>query len=376
MNITLSGKRLLGAIKAAAGIASTNDDRQILRNVLIAADATGVQITATDTIVSLWLNLPVDDTIIVKKPGRVAVNAQQLLRVLGTIANRNITLSCTPRTCSVTAEGSRFRLCVEDASEFPRIPRFSSRKPFITIPGDLVSKMMSRAAFCAHDEESFQLMHGLLVVAEEKELRMVATNGQRLAIVTSLFDVQNKPEEPFEGALVVPACHAEIVKRIVDKATETMDVQFMASFLNFRTNLGEVSLRALAGNFPPYGMGIPNDLRRLTLDRRDFVEILKQATALKSPTTNFVSLTFDKNKMIFHSIAEGAGESEIEYEFAWDEEPLKLTINPDFMLQTLSAIRGDDVDLEIGTVMTPTILREHDTGVGLKSFCVFAVVRQ
>jgi DNA polymerase-3 subunit beta len=147
--------------------------------------------------------------------------------------------------------------------------------------------------------------------------------------------------------------------------------------MNFRTDQGEVTLRALAGNFPPYGRGIPEDLRKLPLDRRDFIEILKQATALKSPTTNFVSLTFNKDTMVFHSIAEGAGESEIEYDYEWgQDDSLQITINPDFMLQTLSTIRGDDVDLEIGNEMTPTILREYDTEDGLQSFCVYAVVRQ
>lgn len=376
MRVTIPGKRLRAAVKAAVSVSKPNDDRQILRNILIETTDKGLEITATDTIVGLWLNLLTDDTITIKKTGRVAVNAQQLLRVLDTVANRTVTLSCTPRTCTVTADGSRFRLVVEDANEFPRIARFSSRKPYITVPSDLIHKMMARTAFCAHEEESFQLMHGLLVVAKDKELRMVATNGQRLAIATAPFEEQSKPEVPFEHDLVVPAELAASVKKIVGTDVKTIDVQFMASFLNFRTDHGEVSLRALAGNFPPYGMGIPSDLKTLTLDRRDFIEILKQATALKSPTTNFVSLGFDKNTMTFHSVAEGAGESEIEYEFPWDEEPLELTINPDFMLETLTNVRGEDVTFEIGTVMTPTILRERDSGEGLKSFCVYAVVRQ
>jgi len=376
VRVTIPGKQIRSAIKAATGVSKDNEDRQILRNVLIEATDEGLEITATDTIVGLWLKLPVDDTLVVKKKGRMAVNTAQLLRVLDTIANRTVTLSCTPRTCTVTAEGSRFRLNIEDANDFPKIARFSSRKPFITVPGDLIHKMMSRTAFCAHDEESFQLMHGLLVVAKEKELRMVATNGQRLAIVTAPFETQSHPDDPFEGDLVVQAELAQAVKKIVDNDVKTIDVQFMASFLNFRTERGEVSLRALAGNFPPYGMGIPSDLQKLKLDRRDFVEILKQATALKGPTTSFVSLTFDADKMTFHSVAEGAGESEIEYDFEWKDDPLQLTINPDFMLQTLASIRGDDVDLEVGSVMTPTILREQELSEGIKSFCVFAVVRQ
>ena len=376
MKIIIPGKSLRDAVKAATGVAPSNDDRQILRNVLIVATDTGVEVTATDTVVSLWLKLPCDTRTTVKKVGRLAVDAAQLLRVLDTIANGEVTLSCTPRTCSITTKGSRFRLNIEDANDFPRIPRFSTRKPYITVQSDLIPRMMSRTAFCAHDEESFQLMHGLLITAEEQDLRMVATNGQRLAITTAKFSSQSDPTTPIAGELVVPAALAQTVKRIVSADAKTMDVQFMGGFLNFRTPLGEVSLRALSGSFPPYGMGIPSDLEVIKMDRRDLIEILKQATALKSVASSFVSLTLDNNKMVFRSVAEGAGESEIEYEFPWTDSRLELTVNPDFMLQTLTAVRGDDVDLEIGSVMTPTILRERNTEEDLASFCVFAVVRQ
>lgn len=376
MRVKIPGRTLHAAIKAAGAVAKPNDDRQILRNILLVADETGLEITATDTIVSLWLKIPIDDNIKVEKPGRVAVDAQQFQRVLDTVANRNVILVNTDRNFQVRAGRSRFKLCVEDASDFPRIARFSSRKPFITVSSELIPKMIARTAFCAHDESSFQLMHGLLVKAEKNELRMVATNGQRLSITTMPFETQSAPDVPFSEELVVPAEFAELVKKIVGTQTKTIDIQWMASFLNFRTDVGEISLRALAGNFPAYGLGIPSDLRQLKVDRKDFIEILKQATALKSPTTNFVSLTFNRESMIFHSVAEGAGESEIEYEYAWDDDPLRLTVNPDFMLETLTHVRGDDIGLEIGNEMTPTILRECVNDEKIKSFCVYAVVRQ
>lgn len=374
MRVKIPGRILRGVVKDAAAISKPNDDRQILRNLLIVADETGVQIIATDTAASLWIKLPVDDTIKVEKPGRVAVNAEQFQRVLDTIINRDVTLVATPRRCEVRAGKSKFRLCIEDAKDFPKIARFSKRKPFITVSSALIPKMISRTAFCAHDEVSFQLMHGLLVIAKDKELRMVATNGQRLAITTMPFE--QSTQEPFFGELVVPAELTSAVKRIVSTDTESIDIQWMANFLNFRTDIGEVSLRALAGNFPTYGLGIPSDLRELPLDRRDFIEILKQATALKSPTTNFVSLTLNKEHLIFHSQAEGAGDSEIEYAYKYDGEPLMLTVNPEFMLETLTSVRGDEVNLEIGNEMTPTILREQENDVPIRSYCVYAVVRQ
>ena len=73
---------------------------------------------------------------------------------------------------------------------------------------------------------------------------------------------------------------------------------------------------------------------------------------------------------------DGAGDSEVTYDFNWSGAPASLTVNPDFLIQSLAIMRGDDVVLEIGSEMTPTILRESNDADPLESFCVYAVVRQ
>jgi len=376
MKVELPGKLIRDIVKAAVGIVSSSDERQILHNVLMEADDDGFHVTATDTIVGLWRTIGKSDHTVIGKNGRAAVNAQQLLRVLDTIANKTVTISCTGRSCSVTATGARFRLHVEDPTEYPKISRFSLRRPYITARADVLTKMMARTAHCAHDEESIQLMHGLLLFAESGAIHMVATDGQRLAITKAAFESGSPSDHDFADRAIIPAALAPTIKRIMTRDVTTIDIQWMANHVNFRTTDGEVSIRALAGSYPPYGMGIPTNLRQIKIDRRDLIEVLRQTTALKSLTANFVSLTFEADKMVFKSIAEGAGESHVDYDFVWNHEPLTLTINPDFMLKTLTSISGDSALLEIGNEMTPTIIREQNDEDSIESFCVYAVVRQ
>jgi len=421
VKVVIPGRQLRAAVKEAVAIAQPNDDRQILRNLLFAATKNAVEITATDTIVGMWLRIPTDVNVEVKKEGRAVVNAKNMQRLADTLANKDITLSATKRSLNVTTDKARHRLVVEDANDFPKIARFSKRKPYITLPAASVVKMISRTDFCAHDEASFFLMHGLLVTAKKREMRMVATNGQRLGVAFTKFgDREGKlsdqadeeaittcpscesgkepfllkllseeericcedcrpaedSHEEFDQELVIPAYLAGAVKRIVNSEVDTIDVQWMANFLNFRTKLGEVSIRGLSGNYPAYKRGIPSATRPMVLNRRDFIDILKQTVALKSPTTNFVDLDFQPSRMVFSSRVDGQGESVIEHEAEWTHEPIKITINPDFMLETLTSVRGDQVVLEVGDEMTPTILREYESPEDLESFCVYAVVRQ
>lgn len=396
MKIKLPGKLLKSLVKAGCAVAKPSDERQILRNLLLVTTEAGLEVIATDTIVGLWLNVPASETVVVSHPGRVAVNAQNLLRTIETVATRDITITATERAVQINAGGSRFRLCIEDANDFPKIARFSNRKPFVTVKADLFVKMVDRTAFCAHNEPSFQLMHGLLLRTVPSELRMVATNGQRLSVTTLASSPPATPEQTsevppsdvlpsteishnssLEAEVVIPAEVAGIVKKIVGPTTTTVDLQWMAAFFNARTDMGEVSIRALSGSYPMYGRGVPSNLKKLKMDRHDLIEVLKQTTAVKSDTSNFVALAFKKDRIVFSAIAEGAGDTEVEYQYEWgDEEEYEITISPDYMLETLTSFTGEYVIFEVGDPMTPTILREMNDADAPESFCVYAVVRR
>lgn len=388
MKIKLPSKTLRSLAKAGNAVAKPTDDRQILRNLLLVATEQGLEVSATDTIVGLWLNVPAGPSVTIEKTGRAVVNSQNFLRTVETMPDRDVTLVATERGFQMTAGGSKFRLLVEDANDFPRLTRFSARKPFVTLDASTVLKMVRRTAFCAHDEPSFQLMHGMLVRATPSEIRMVATNGQRLSVTTLPVPVTESAASSIDGALtearpqtselVIPADVAVALTRIIGEETKTIDIQWLASFLNARSNLGEISIRALSGCYPPYGRGVPSTLRKLRMNRGELIEILKQTTAIKSPTSNFVSMRFFKDRIVFASIAEGAGDTEVNYEFQLEEneEERSITINPDFMLQTLNSFNSQYVSFEIGDAMTPTIIREEHETDAPASFCVYAVVRQ
>ena len=54
-------KRLKPLLRSATTIAKPNDNRPILRNVLLTTTEEGLEITATDTITGLWLRVPIKD---------------------------------------------------------------------------------------------------------------------------------------------------------------------------------------------------------------------------------------------------------------------------------------------------------------------------
>ena len=82
MQAELPTTTLRGAIDDAASIPQRSDSRQTLRNLLIEVSATGIEVTATDTLVGAWLRIPVSDSVSVGAPGKAVVIATTMKDIM------------------------------------------------------------------------------------------------------------------------------------------------------------------------------------------------------------------------------------------------------------------------------------------------------
>jgi len=380
MHVELPGQILFTFVKTANAITSASDLRPILRNVLLVASDEGLEILATDMVVSLWLQIPLSDGVTVKKTGRCVVNAANLKGILDTLKKRDVVLKADEKRLIVSSgkgkSRAKFQSVVEDARDFPSLKRFDPSEPFEQVIGKDLVGLISRTTFCAHGERSHYLMHGLLLRAKDGEMICAATDGRRLAVSKAPFIKQgDEAEEPYDAEVVVPAALASNMNRVIGDATQSVDVQWLDRGMSVRGYRGEVTIHALNGSFPAFERGIRQNTKIITLNRREFMEILRQTSVFKSAATAFVDLILEDGRMIFRSLVQGAGQTEIVAELEWPHETLNLVVNPDFLADAAKAIRGDEIQFEVEDDRTPTMIREIATE-GVSAFYVFSVARK
>jgi len=374
MHVELDRKELLALVKAVALVAKPSDLRPVLRNVLMSATEEGFSLTATDLTVSLWLHTPIDSTTILSQ-GKVLVQAQSFQRVLASLKSSRITLQEANGQLIARAGKAKFELVTEDVKDFPGITRFSTKVQYLTLSADVAVSAVSRVAFCAHTERSHYNMHGVIVKSDGSSIEMAATNGQRLAVAVAPVSNKVAGVGAIIESIIIPAASILIMQKVIGIGKEeSLDFQWTNRGLNVRGTRGEVSMQALRGSFPPYQRGIPQNSKHIVLDRKQLVEILKQATALKTAATTFVDLTLEENKLTFQSSVPDSGKTRVECDGEWEHGTLNLVVNPDFLLQSAVAMSGDQVLLELEGVTVPTLLRE--VGQSINSLCVFAVARK
>lgn len=375
MKVKLPRKALAALAKAVSSVAKTSDIRPVLRNVLLAATSDGFELTATDLVTGFWLTIKKEDGAEVLEEGVGLVSAQSLQRVMDALSSESVLLEMEDLMLVITADKAKFKLVTEDHKDFPGISRFSPRLGFATVKAKAVTNLISRVAFCAHSERSHYNMHGILIKETDGIIEMAATNGQRLSVANAPV-AGPITDDGKDRELIIPAASINAIKKVVSGgADETLDLQWKSRTLNVRGSRGEVFLLALNGRYPPYARGIPNTTKEVELNRRLLIELMKQATALRSSTSAFVDLTFEDGRLVMQSNVQDSGSAKLECAIEWGHDPLTIVINPDFITQTASAMAGDSIVMEIEDVNTPTLLKEKPGGI-VDSLCVFAVARR
>src|ERR687896_349927 len=156
----------------------------------------GIRLSGTDLDIAVSTEVLAD----VESPGAMTIPAKKLSEIarelppspvkIGAVGEQRVTLECGR---------SRFKLLGLPRDEFPTFPSVRFNESWRVRSGDL-QKLISHTAFAASTEESRPILNGVLWELRPERMRMVATNGHRLA----KMEMPIKGQGNATGDLIVP----------------------------------------------------------------------------------------------------------------------------------------------------------------------------
>src|SRR4029453_9182399 len=164
----------------------------------------------------------------------------------------------------------------------------------------------------SHDESRYAL-NGVLLAVHDKEIRMVATDGHRLALA-----IRQLPAGGPAMSGIVPRKAVQEVARIVGSGEE---VQIAISENQFMLRMPNVLLmaRLIEGTFPNYEQVVPRaHPHRVALSRTALAAARRRGALLSSERTQPVKLTLNPGTLKLAASPPDFGEAEeqVEVEYA------------------------------------------------------------
>ena len=177
MEVILNRDAFLKGLQMVQNIVEPRQTLPILANVLLETDGDTVRLTATDLEVGARVSVPAR----VAGKGAITVSARKLAEIVRELPNASIRLTASgEQRITIECGRSRFKLLGLPKDEFPAFPAVKFETGWRATAGNL-QKLIQHVAFAASTEESRPILNGVLWELRPDRMRMVATNGHRLA---------------------------------------------------------------------------------------------------------------------------------------------------------------------------------------------------
>jgi DNA polymerase-3 subunit beta len=343
MNL-LKAKRdeVLGPLAAVSGIIERRHTLPILSNVLIDRSADGLAFLATD----IEIQITAKSALSADGEARaVTVGARKLLDILRALPDgTEVTLSQQDKRLLVKAGKSRFSLQTLPAEDFPRLAPPSGEVARFGVPQKALRRLLGLVQYAMAQQDIRYYLNGLLMVVEEKTLKVVATDGHRLAYAS----LRIGSDVPRQEVIVPRKTVLELSKLLAD-SEDLAKIELSATQAAFSFGTVELVSKLVDGKFPDYTRVVPaGHKNRLVIDREVLRQSLLRAAILSNEKFRGVRWVLGEGslKIVSSNAEQEEAHEELDVKYAGDS--LDIGFNVNYLLDVLNNVPGNEVECAFG----------------------------
>jgi DNA polymerase-3 subunit beta len=361
MKVICDRVALVDAVNLVAGVVAGRTPTPVLQCIKLTASDGTLMLAATDLEVGLRIGV---DQVDVQKPGETLVPADKLAQIVRASEDPTLTLESKDNTLHIKGADAHFKVFGYDAKEAPQVRDFSEVKVDFEIEGGMLKTLIHRTLFAAAAEHSRYAINGVLFERDGRKLRLVATDGRRLAMSRGeCKPVAGGGGKDAKVTCIVPTKALNLLGKLIDdpEATVRMAIEDNQAVFSVGDDkdAAVLSTNLVEGAFPPFEDVIPKDQdKKVTFDSVMLGSAIRRAALLTNEESKGVRLSFANKKLTLTSRAPEMGEAEIHIDVdKYEGDPLDIGFNPAFITDALKVVDGAEVIVELKAPNKPGVLR-------------------
>ncbi len=337
MRFTISREKLQEGLAAVTAAVPAKTTLPVLANLLVETTERGIRLSATDLDIAVSTEVSAD----VESAGSITIPAKKLSEIARELPPSPVKISASgEQRVTLECGRSKFKLLGLPRDEFPTFPSVRFNESWRVKSGEL-QKLIAHTAFAVSTEESRPILNGVLWELREDKMRMVATNGHRLAKMELPVEASTAPP----GDLIVPPKALDQIRRLFP-AEEELEIARGDNHLGFRSPFTSVFTRLVEGPYPNYEQVIPKDNDRYCLaDKASLISALKRMSVIASDQTHRIKMSFNTGMLKFSVTTPDLGEAQDELPVQYNGDQLDIGFNAMYLLEILRYMPTEQVRL-------------------------------
>src|SRR4051794_29303406 len=337
MRFTISREKLQEGLSAVSASIPAKTTLPVLANILVEATDKGIRLSGTDLDIAVTTEVTAD----VETPGAITIPAKKLTEIARELPPAPVRIAAAgEQRVTLDCGRTHFKILGLPRDEFPAFPNVRFNESWRIRSGDL-QKLISHTSFAVSTEESRPILNGVLWELKPEMMRMVATNGHRLAKME--MPIKSGGAPPCD--LIVPPKALDQIRKLFPE-DEELEIAKGENHLGFRSPFTAVFTRLIEGPYPNYDQVIPKDNDRVAVaDKQALTSALKRMSVIASDQTHRIRLSFNAGLVRFSVQTPDLGEAQDELPVRYTGDQLDIGFNATYLLEILRYIPTEEVRL-------------------------------
>lgn len=307
-----------------------------------------IELVGTDLEIGTRYIVPVNELI---EEGTLVLPANRVGGILRETSDDEITIESDGYLANIKCSDSTYKIVGMDPSDYPEFPKFDKAN-VITIDREGLSDMIKKTQFATSTEVIRYALTGLLLeIRDGKELRIVASDGKRLAFIKKKLSGKESGKSHKDIKVLVPPKAMNLLDRVLVEDDEIVSLNVEESQIKLKTQKAEIFSRLIEGSFPDYEAVIPTDRdKKAVLSTENFYSAVRRAMIVTSEKNRAVKLSFSpKGKLTLFTRTQDVGEAKIEIDVDYKGEDFDIAFNPEYLIDYLKVVNEETVELHLKT---------------------------
>ena len=364
MNLTLSSTHLLKALMDVSKAIPSKSPLPILENFLFVLKDGRLEITASDSELTLRTSLEVEGE---NEEGSIAVPARHMIDLLKELPDQPIgikTVSDSSFECSWTSGNSV--LPYFPAADYPEIKGTGEDALKVTFPAESLTDGIQGTIYATADDEIRPAMNGIFFDIDPDSTTLVASDSHKLICYTTK-DVKASEKASF----ILHKKPAAVLRAIVGKDADTVDIAFDSSTAQFTFGATTMVCRLVVGKYPKYRDVIPTaNANILQIDRQLLLNTVKRVAVCANKGSNHIKFTLKEGQL--EITAQDLGFALAAYEkvlcnYAGDE--LSIGFKSTFLTEILSNMSCDSLVIKFADARRAALILPAEEEADTEKVC-------
>jgi len=335
-------ENILKPLQVVIGIVERKQTLPILSNVLIEKEANKIRFTATD--LEIQITTSINNISSNNEIYAITLGGKKIQDILRILPDQSlVSIETKENKAIIKSNKSKFTLQTLPPQDFPKLSDQLDKTNKIILSQNKLKKLLESVQYAMAHQDVRYYLNGVLIIVENKKLKVVATDGHRLAYNESeIEDTLGKIETILPRKAVIEIC------KLLNNTEELVELEFAPQ--QVKASFSEIVLitKVIEGKFPDYERVIPKYSNQLKMNRVFIQQALQRAAILSNEKFRGVRFVLTEKNMSIISSNSEQEEAQEEIETEYHGDVLDIGFNVNYLLDGINNIDDDSVILSFG----------------------------